>query len=523
MQPPTVTLHKKTFSIFIICLALAAMVLGGIATSRYGAGVASDSVKYQAVAQNLLAGNGLYDHRGLPLLAWPPLYPIILAGLSFITGLDVFMAGWYFNILLLGLNLILSGVIFQRVFFEKPLYAYLSSLFVFLSISALRIHATVGSDAPYLTFTLIFLVTVDGYVRRRSYGAFVLMVVLCALAPLLRYVGLALATTAALVILIEHRKAVRVLLRDGFVLGLFSIAPIFWWLIIHNVMTYGSLWGTPSDQVVDVIQNTELALTKILHWFVPYLSAFMPLLTRPFIVVGAIGLILFLINRKHKANWFTWARTFAMLVTYPTMIYAFVYFSAVALTIITIDHQYLYSDRYYVILLVPTMIFLFATYDELIRPHLKFSARQMTYGMTVIFTLWSIYPLYSLREYLANALERGEPSEYNLFNTRAYHEMPVVAEMQKLRESQPDAIVYSNYVDAVWFYTRKPALLSPNRNVPDSATAYAGWPYDKPGYIVWFKPNEYKHYLAPDELSKFAALELVYSDSSGDIYYVHAP
>ena len=522
MQPPSVTLQKKTFSIFILCLALGAMMLGGIATSRYGAGVASDSVKYLAVAQNLLDGNGLFDHRGLPLLAWHPLYPIILAGLSFITRLDVFVAGWYFNILILGLNLILSGVIFYRVFFDKPLYAYLASLFVFLSISSLRIHATIGSDAPYLTFTLTFLVALDGYVRRRSYGAFIILVALSALAPLLRYVGLALVTTLTLVILIEHRKAVRTLLRDGVIAGIFSIIPIFWWLIIHNVLTYGSLWGTPNDQVVDVIKNIELALTKMLHWFIPYLSGLMPLLTRPFIVFGIFALILFLLNWRHKGNWLVWARTFAMPSTYPTMLYAIVYFLAVALTIITADHRYLYSDRYYVIILVPTMIFGFVTYDELIRPHLKFSVRQMTYGLIVIFLLWMIYPLYSIREYVANALERGEPSEYNLFNTRAYHEMPVVAEMRKLRDQQPDAIVYSNYVDAVWFYTRKPAQIMPIRKVPDLVTAYTGWPHDKSGYIIWFKPNEYKHYLAPDELSQFAVLKLVYSDPSGDIYYVQS-
>jgi hypothetical protein len=40
------------------------------------AGVASDSTKYLSVAQ-VLDGNGLVDHRGLPLF-WPPLYSIIL-------------------------------------------------------------------------------------------------------------------------------------------------------------------------------------------------------------------------------------------------------------------------------------------------------------------------------------------------------------------------------------------------------------------------------------------------------------
>ena len=103
-----------------------------------------------------------------------------------------------------------------------------------------------------------------------------------------------------------------------------------------------------------------------------------------------------------------------------------------------------------------------------------------------------------------------------------FQESGIVAEMQKLRADQPDAIVYSNYVDAVWLYTRKPVQILPTETVSDFTTVYSGWPHDKPGYIVWFKPNEYKHYLSLDELSQFSVLELIYSDPSGDIYYVRS-
>jgi hypothetical protein len=260
-----------------------------------------------------------------------------------------------------------------------------------------------------------------------------------------------------------------------------------------------------------------LVVPRILGGFV-----IMPFLTRPFIVLGVFALILVLINRRNKADWAAWVGEFILPSTYPIMIYAFVYFFAVALTIITSDHRYLPSDRYYVILLVPTMIFAFVTYDQLIRPHIKLSAQQSAYALAIIFALWTVYPLYGIHEYLVNALERGEPSDYNLFNTRAYHDNKIVPEMQRLRETQPDAIVYSNYVDAVWFYTRKPAAILPIRDVADLTAAYAGWPHDKAGYIVWFKPNEYKHYLSPTELSQFGLIELVYTDSDGDIYFVQS-
>ena len=521
MQPPFDSLQKNRFWIFLWIVTLSAMILAGVATSRYGAGVASDSTKYLSVAQNLLAGNGLYDHRGFPLLAWPPLYSIVLAGLSLITGLDVFIAGWYLNVFLFGLNLFLSGLILKRVFSEKPLYAHLATLFIFLSISSLRIHATISSDPFYLTLTLGFLLAVDDYITKRSGRAFVWMALFSAFAPLQRYIGLAVAVTAEVVIAVENRRSIRTIFRDGSVLGLAAVLPIAWWLVAHNIMTHGSLWGLDSQEVY-AGRNVELALTKMLHWFVPYLSFLMPILLRPWIPLGALALILYSINRRGTERFRDWTKAFIAPSTYPTMVYAMVYFAAVALTAVTNDHRDLYSDRYYVILLVPTMILILLTFDVLILPHLRFSARQIQYALVFLFALWSAYPLYSLREYLANAIERGEPSGNNMFNTRAYHEMEIVAEMLRLSKSQPETTLYSNYVDAVWFYTRRPVTILPFADVPNPSESYAGWPPDGPGYLVWFEPNEYKHYLPPKEIAKFADLQLVYEGNDGKIYFVRA-
>ena len=516
----TIARSKNRYWLFLSSLALIAMVVGSLVTSKYGAGVSSDSTKYLSVAQNLLAGNGLYDHKGLPLLSWPPLYSILLAGVSLLTGGDVFIAGWYLNVILFGLNVFLSGVIFYRVFVEKLLYAYLASIFVFLSLSSLRMHATISSDPFYLTLTLGFLIAADGYIQKRSYRAFAGMVLFSVLAPILRYVGLAITATAGLVILVENRRSLRIFLRDGLVLGILSIVPITWWLLVHNVMTHGSLWGL-SSQPVDVSENISLAFTKMLHWFVPYASFLMPILMRPWLPLGILALMLFLLNRNRPENGRAWVHALVAAPVYPTMGYAVIYFIALALTVITQDHRDLFSDRYYVILLVPAAIFFLLTFDKLLLPHLNISTRQLQIASALIFAAWSVYPIYSTGEYLSEAVQQGEPSGANMFNNRLYHEMPLIAQMLRLRAEQPQATFYSNYVDAVWFYTRKPVALLPFVT-DDAPTAYAGWPHNQPGYIIWFEPNEYKHYLAPRKIAEFAEVKLVYEGKGGQIYYVQA-
>ena len=522
MRSPSGPFQKNTFWIFLSIITLVAMILCGLVIFRYGAGVAADSTKYLSVAQSLVDGNGLVDHRGLPLLSWPPLYSIILAGLGLLTGLDVFVAGGYLNVFLLGLNLFLSGVLFRRAFLEKPVYAYLATLFVFLSVSSLRIHSGISSDPLYLTLTLGFLVTVHGYITKHSYHAFAWMLLFSVLAPLQRYVGLAVAATAEVVILVENRRSIKTFLRDGFVLGLFSVLPIAWWLLVHNIMTYGSLWGTSGERTVDVLQNTELAVTKMLHWFVPYVSFLMPALMRPLIILAALALVLFLMNRKNGEGRRSWLNTFTTPAIYPSMLHAVIYFAAVALTIITADHRDLFSDRYYVVLLVPTAIFILVTFETLVAPHLGTRPQQVGYMMAFALFLWSVYPLYSIQEYLVRASTEGEPSGFNMYNNRTYREMDLVAEMESLRERQPDAAFYSNYADAVWFYTRKPVLILPLKDVPSPAESYAGWPFDRPGYIIWFEPNEYKHYLSPIKIAEFASVELIYEGDGGKIYYVRS-
>jgi hypothetical protein len=247
----------------------------------------------------------------------------------------------------------------------------------------------------------------------------------------------------------------------------------------------------------------------------------MPILMRPWIPLGSLVIIIFLLNRNRTENGRAWLQALTAPSVYPTLVYALVYFIALALTVITQDHRDLFSDRYYVILQVPAAIFLLLTFDKLVLPHLNLSARQIQTALILLFIAWSVYPVYSTGEYLWDAIQQGEPTGANMFNNRFYREMPVVAQMLKIRAEQPQQTFYSNYVDAVWFYTRKPVSLLPFVD-DEASTVYAGWPDDKPGYIIWFEPNEYKHYMAPREIAEFADVKLVYEGKGGQIYYVQA-
>ncbi len=77
-----------------------------------GIGVSSDSIAYVGISENLVAGRGLtwLGGGGLePVTHFPPLYPIVLAGLQ-LFGMEGLESARFLNILLFGCNIFLIGL-----------------------------------------------------------------------------------------------------------------------------------------------------------------------------------------------------------------------------------------------------------------------------------------------------------------------------------------------------------------------------------------------------------------------------
>jgi len=144
----------------------------------------------------------------------------------------------------------------------------------------------------------------------------------------------------------------------------------------------------------------------------------------------------------------------------------------------------------------------------------------------IVFALWLIYPVFSVYKYVGLARAKGDVT-YNRYNTRAMHQSNIVRVLQDIGKEDGQTI-YSNYQAAAWFYTRKNVSESPRGsilekiNVDNLLKTYQGWPWDKPGYLVWFLPNDYKHVLGPQNLARLADLELIYKDKDGEVYRVRA-
>ena len=506
--------------LFLSGLSLIGLALILIATSKYGAGVSSDAARNLSTADSLRMGMGLVDMLGSPLVLWPPLYPLLLAGLGILTTLDTFVVAWYLNVVLYGLNIWLAGWLLYSIFRAAPFYAVAGTLIVLLSRSMLRIHANVASEPLFETLMLVFLLSAAGYLRDGSRRSLWVLCGAAGLAALQRYLGVALLAVAALVIL--RRDG-----RRGFVIGvlpwLAAGAPITAWALLHNLPVSGTLFGPRELGAMLPLQNISLSLTKILWWFVPRWGVLDWLLLRPWLPLSFLAALLLLFNTRR--DWLAWLKALSGEFVWPGLLFGGLYFILLAFTVVTSDHLDLTSDRYYIVLLPIVLVLTFITLDRLVLNHVANRPGRTSLVLAGLFAVWSVYPLFAMQSYLQQALVQGEPTNYNIANSANFREMSVVKAAERILQESPDAVVYSNYVNIVWFIFDHPVKVLPfeNESLPrDQRLAalehnYPNWP-ETPGYIVWFIPNQYHHSAAPDELASIADLSLLFEDDTGQVF-----
>ena len=312
-------------------------------------------------------------------------------------------------------------------------------------------------------------------------------------------------------------------LREGALAWFLSAAPISGWLLLHNVPVSGSPFGPRELGAMLPLENIQLSLTKILWWFLPRWGPLDWLVLRPWLVLGVILVALVALNSR--SQWSTWFRLVIKDALWPGLLFALAYFLLLAFTVVTADHLDLTSDRYYVVLLPIVMALVFSTLDALVISHFGGPNGRIQWFLAAGMLVWGIYPAYAVQSYLRQALLQGEPTNYNIANSAQFREMSVVKAADKILVQDPHAVVYSNYVNIVWFIFGHQVRPLPfeDQNLPRAdrlvqlARSNPDWP-QVPGYIIWFTPNQYHHIAAPDELRTIAHLDLLFEDESGQIY-----
>ena len=513
---------EKVFSYYLLAISTLGMLFAFIVMFRFGPGLATDGARYLSTAKSLIHGNGFTEYLGVPLTQFPPIYSIIIAAIGFVTHADVFVIAQYLNILTFGLTIWLAGKFFRKLFPENFLSAYIGSGVFVTSVSLLRMASNVLSDLMFLALTIYFLILCTNYIENPSRRNLVLLGILCAFSPLLRYAGLTHILTISLIILIVKRKKFFKAIIQAGIFGALTSLPTLLWVYIHNYLQTGILFGVRLPP--NPTGNFEVTTEKAVHWFIPY-----SITNRIPEWVIIVVFILILITGNRIVDWKNWWMQITNSQFLPNIIFLSFYMLVLVFNVSYSEVRWPFMDRIHIIMLPSLLAIGFMTVRELLPLYLRrFSTKTLYTAVTVIFVLWLAYPLNGIQETLRSACLNGETSEYNIYNTREQNESGVSEFIQSLNITDEDK-VYSNYEPMAWLYARHTILKLPQGPVSPKAPDpnevlpnYPDWPgSDGAGYVVWLKKLGFKEYvLHPDQLSSKANLELIYFSKYGDVYRI---
>ena len=506
---------KGHYRIFLAALAVTGSALVWLATSAYGPGLSTDGARYLSTAESIAAGRGIIDYLGLPLVNWPPLYPILIAGFSLLTGLDVFVVGQIINILAYGILIYLVGIFFERSLPGNWTFAVLATLVLATSLPILEVSANLASDPLFMIAVVLFLLAAQNYTKAPSRRGWALLAGIAILACFLRYAGLALVFSGTAIVFLTWRSSLRRAFAEATSFSLVSGIPIAAWAFLHNLPATGTLLG--AHRPSNAVGNFVVAIEKIAGWFVP--ESVLQLI--PALLVAALLLIV-LIGRSSKARWTAWIQRALAPAILPSAIFFFVYFIMLVFAISYSEHRVPGSQRIHAVIL-PIVLVLAAVTGKEFFPKLKTSWRNV---LLAAFGLWLLFPLYRVGIYVAESMHSGDISSYNLYNTKALRESDIVAELEVI-ELAPDEKVYSNNEAAAWFYLRRRIYRLPRFNAAageDLTTAmlgFDGWPSaDETATLIWFKRElDYKEEVpTPEQMQEFIRLTPTFNGRNGTIY-----
>jgi hypothetical protein len=511
---------QKKFAIYLFLLSVFGMVMVYLVTYRFGPGLSTDGSRYLSTAQSLIEGRGFYDYLNAPLTQFPPLYSILIAGISLLTRLDVFIAGQYLNLLTFGVVIWLAGYFFFRIFPGEPLFHYFGSAIFATSLSLLIMASNILSDLLFLAFTLAFLIAATDMLEKKTSGSVLALGVIASLSTFQRYAGLALIMTGAVLVLYLYRKSLVKGIMAAGLFGFVSALPILLWVYFHNYVPSGILFGVRMPPVY--LGNLQVTIEKAVHWFLPAsLTNLIPLWAIILVIV------LLLVTGNRPANWKRWAGCLATPYFLPSLVFFILYLCVLIFNISYSEVRWPYMDRIHIIVLPALLALLFLTIRELTPPYIRrLPPPTLKVISIVVFLLWLSFPLYNLQKYMVKAYFQGETSEYNMYN------IPVLRDsgIKEYFETQPVSQgqkVYSNYEAAAWFLTRKAITKMPYGEVKEKRVKpeevlmkFPDWPgKDGNGYVIWIDELSFKPYvLRPDQLTDRASFQLVHWSKGGEIY-----
>lgn len=517
MNPPDTPIRGNNqqawYRLFLVFLSLLGGGLVFWATSSLGPGLGEDSAKYLSVAENILAGRDFVYYNAYPLAQWPPLYPMLLAGLHLATGIDAVQIAQALNILAVSALIFAGGLLLERAFPHRRILAVFASILITFSPPIISIASNVSTDPLFIFLVVLFLLVAGAYLHKESFFLIVMLVCVTVLASYLRYAGLSLVLTGGAIVFFSKRKElVKGVIQAGSFMAVTGL-PLLLWALLHNYPRVGLLFGGHLRAVP--IQNITITIDKIFGWFFPILVLD---IVAPWLILGLLFILILSGNRRQ--DWSDFARRLTDSAILPSALFLIVYGFMLIFYTSTSESRYLGFDRLHVVIL-PALLVVGLTGFENLLPKYLYSLpvrllQSAIYFGLIVFALISIY---DAQKYVRVTAQNGD-IYYNNIVTQELQQSDLVAYLDTLELTGSD-VLYSNNDSVAWYYVRHPITVFPRNYEEVVGEASPDWPpQEGTGVLVWFHGSlDYTPGVTfPDRALELGWLTPLFTSDLGDVY-----
>lgn len=272
------------------------------ASQLWGIGYDPDSIIYEDVAENWIAGYGMtrFDFatgERYPMTNFPPLYPMVLGILSSVFGSVTDSARFLNTALWGGVWLMVYAWIRRRI--QTHGIAWCSATLLMINLIVLQVYGTSWSEPLFMMLGLSGLWFILAFCDEWKWRHLILASVLFACSILTRYAGVAFVMTAGLVLFTASYQSWQKRIQSLAGLGFISALPLLVWLL-RNITVRGDVANRDIGFTILGLPQLESTIQTLGIWLIP-----VPELTVNLIVLTPMGLLLgwtYFHTRKHSVS-----------------------------------------------------------------------------------------------------------------------------------------------------------------------------------------------------------------------------
>lgn len=501
------TVTKGWYWPALLLLGALGVVAALLSTPYGGAGTTPDSISYIAASRSLLAGYGFVRYEAVPFTIWPPVYPLLLAGVDVIRSalgiVDITEAIRYGQALGFGALIVAAGVLFRRGLGESAL-ALIAAGFVLASFALLRMAIFTWNELSYTLLSVFFLLAMCRLLAWPGPALLLLVTVLAATGAMIRYAGVGLIAAGGVMLLLGLWG--QPLRRYIAYLAVYSasIIPYGLWYL-YNRQSETSL-RDQGDPWAALLLNLQLTGDLLSEWLLP------EALWGP---VGGLLLGALIVAAAGLALWAGWGRggietvgwVPPLVALYLLVYLAIFYASHMLINTTPVDHRHLG-------VLYPFILFMLLWAGQCAAR--RIGGGRVRAALLIGAAAWLLIPA------ARQVAEMRYFAQY-CCEAEGYRRDPLV---EWIAANPTDGYFYSNvplpllYTDALQY------------RVPQQLEAFFWFDPARPLYLVWFdQPAAYSGSprfvfempFTPAELESIAEVTLIAETPTGRIYRLTPP